>query len=82
MEQNVNTGNYKQIGLTITFLLLIKLPVIISVMTPTPRANSDTKKFLFDHVWGLPCHHLKHSHKDIKKIQVMKGNKGIKVILF
>ena len=44
---------------------------LFRVMTPTPRKASATKKFLFDHVWGLPCNHTKYNSKDI---QVKRNN--------
>ena len=36
----------------------------------TPRNNSATKKFLFDHVWGLPNQHTRYNSANNKKMQV------------
>ena len=36
----------------------------------TPRNNSATKKFLFDHVWGLSGHQTRYNNQSNKEMQV------------
>ena len=48
--------------------LLIKLCIEPAIMTP--RNNSATKKFLFDHVWGLSGHQTRYNNQSNKEMQV------------